>query len=548
MNRSFATLAGVAILAGCASAPREPVDMRTETVDAPSLDAPEPVQPATLNDAALAHFTPTSPVLFVAPDAPFAALPVAPPADVDPDAIQPARLARLASSRIADPWLPARAWRSADAHEQPGATLLIIPSDALAGRDALTIGTERVRIARVARTHAAPALASLPGAYARFAPALSDASQRWRARLALESFGLNPSSLGTFDDDSVEAFATALELRARAAIEALRDVDAATGERLARTLGRTLTFPGGVIAPAWPDLDASFEDVVSLLLNPSAPREAATDRARQWLDAQPRAVAWIDDDAGLLGARALIAELAGVADLARARMAPTATCDPATLHPVLARSVAEIQLKCRARPAARTMRLDVGQWSTALETLAAPAEVSPPGVRVGPFTLPHSMRTLLAGQVAVPDAAHATAALIQRRPGADAWQIYAECLAPPDDAPSEDVVRFFFGPREAPNAVLAVRATGVATLTTFDTGGPVVGETAAVVRRDADRWIVFADLPAQAVSPDGVLLVGAERVDARGVRSVWPRPTLPWQDEPPRAAFDLSTWAPLGAK
>jgi hypothetical protein len=32
------------------------------------------------------------------------------------------------------------------------------------------------------------------------------------------------------------------------------------------------------------------------------------------------------------------------------------------------------------------------------------------------------------------------------------------------------------------------------------------------------------------------------RVDGRGRRSAWPRPMLPWQDEPGRAALDTRAW------
>src|SRR5690606_38276280 len=135
------------------------------------------------------------------------------------------------------------------------------------------------------------------------------------------------------------------------------------------------------------------------------------DRARQWLRAHDRAVAWIDDDAGARGTRVLVAELTNTADLVGARIAPAASCDPATLHPLLPRAVAEIDLRCRARPAQRTVHVSIGDWSAALDAGDAPAEVAPPGLRVGPLTLPHSMRSLLAQRVALPDASHDTAAL-----------------------------------------------------------------------------------------------------------------------------------------
>src|SRR5690606_18246914 len=228
-------------------------------------------------------------------------------------------------------------------------------------------------------------------------------------------------------------------------------------------------FPDGVIAPAWPEADASLEDLFAVVMDPTVPRAAAADRARQWLDGIPRAAAWINDDAGALGVRLHVAELRGEGDLVAARAAPSASCDPATLHPLLPRTVAEIDLRCRQRPASRSMRVDVGDWSSTLEASAAPREVGPPGARVGPLLLPHSMRTLLAGQVAVPDAAHATAALIQRAPGEDRWRLYAECLAPEgESAEGEDTLRVFFGVREFPRLVLEIQANGPSARIAYD--------------------------------------------------------------------------------
>jgi hypothetical protein len=280
----------------------------------------------------------------------------------------------------------------------------------------------------------------------------------------------------------------------------------------------------------------------------------AADRVRQWLGAQPRAVAWIANDSGLLGTRVLVAELGGVADLVAARVAPTESCDPATLHPILPRSVAEFDLKCRERPARRAIRVQVGDWSTTLDALAAPTDVSPPGLRVGPLMLPHSMRSLLASQVTLPDSAHATAALIRRKASSDDWQIYAECLSPLREredraARANDALRVYFGSRESPRAVVEIRADGSATLRLGDGNGDGASRAiGATVREDSDRWVAFADVPSDAFEPDGTLIVGFERVDARGVRSVWPRPVLPWEDTPSRVAMDPSTWPRLGAR
>src|SRR5690606_26709274 len=94
--------------------------------------------------------------------------------------------------------------------------------------------------------------------------------------------------------------------------------------------------------------------------------------------------------------------------------------------------------------------------------------------------------------------------------------------------------------------VLEMRANGPSARFAYDAKGAETRTALEpVIRRERDRWIVFVDLPQDAFEPDGTVIVGAERVGARGVRSVWPRPVLPWEEAPPRVAFDATTWRPL---
>ena len=53
-------------------------------------------------------------------------------------------------------------------------------------------------------------------------------------------------------------------------------------------------------------------------------------------------------------------------------------------------------------------------------------------------------------------------------------------------------------------------------------------------------------LPPHAIEPSGVLRLGVERLDERGVRSAWPRALLPWESEPGRAAIDTRGWERIG--
>ncbi|MGP1309278.1 MAG: hypothetical protein ACTS27_03670 [Phycisphaerales bacterium] len=526
-------------IAGCASRPQEAPIVLEETAAA-SVE---------LNAAALASLTPTTPAIFVAPSAPFVAIPIVPSdAPISDDALAPASIVRLTRDADATPdaWLQTAAWRRAQPDEQADATFLLVPREALGDSESISFGERDVSIVRAPDAPLRAESTTLPDAFSRFAPVLRDASLRWRARTALRLHGLDASSLGEFEDPAIEAFAAAFELRADAAIARLAEYDAALAFRLRRMLGRTLTFPEGVIAPAWPAADRGLDDVLAVALDRAVPDAAAADRTRQWLDALDRAIAWVADDAGPLGARALVAELTGSADLLSVRVAPSDTCDPPTLAPVLVGTVAEFDMRCRAAPGRRTLRLSIGEWSTSLDVFAAPIEVDPPGVRAGPFMLPHTMRSLLSDQIALPDAAHATAALVRRKAGSAQWEIYAECLAP--DLDSRDTLRVWFGKRDAPRARVELRADGVASRMRFDslTTGAAV-ETTAVIRVLDDRWVCFLDIPEDAFEPDGSLVIGFERIDARGVRSVWPRPVLPWDETPSRIAIDPASWPRLGA-
>jgi hypothetical protein len=557
MRARLAALAtsALAFLAGCASTTVEqPV---AQSPDAP-LDAALPPEMSVplLDDRSLEGLTPGVTRAFMSDRADAVIIPLdAIPESFDASSVAPAELVAFVriGALVEYRWLPTRRLERTSL-DDPRAAIraVVIPRRALGDRESL-----RFADGREVEIRGAPLPASTPAplaeSFSRLGPALLDPSMRWRARLALDRFGVHGAG-ERFPDPAVEAYAIALELRARAAIDALRTTDSALADRLHASLGRTLIFPGGVIAPAWPESDAGLDDTLKVLLDDSVDGALAADRVRQWLGAQPRAVAWIANDSGLLGTRVLVAELGGVADLVAARVAPTESCDPATLHPILPRSVAEFDLKCRERPARRAIRVQVGDWSTTLDALAAPTDVSPPGLRVGPLMLPHSMRSLLASQVTLPDSAHATAALIRRKASSDEWQIYAECLSPLREredsaARANDALRVYFGLRESPRAVLEIRADGSATLRLGGENGDGASlAIGATVREDSDRWVAFADVPPDAFEPNGTLIVGFERVDARGVRSVWPRPVLPWEDTPSRVAMDPSTWARLGAR
>jgi hypothetical protein len=108
---------------------------------------------------------------------------------------------------------------------------------------------------------------------------------------------------------------------------------------------------------------------------------------------------------------------------------------------------------------------------------------------------------------------------------------------------SADLLRVWFGPFGRSTAVLRVLPDG----RVIDETGPGlamgrdVPRVARVARSD-HGWSCWVALPLSAIEKDGTVRIGLERVDRRGVRTSWPRPSLPWQQEPSRIAIDTTIW------
>lgn len=57
------------------------------------------------------------------------------------------------------------------------------------------------------------------------------------------------------------------------------------------------------------------------------------------------------------------------------------------------------------------------------------------------------------------------------------------------------------------------------------------------VVRTSDRWSFRLPIPAECIEPSGEIRLGITRTDLAGTRAAWPRPMLPWQDEPGRLSL-----------
>lgn len=541
------------MLASCASRPR------TQAHDAAPAEAPQDAHSESIS-LALRAITPLRDTVHAMEGPRRLALPIAPPSRDARLRCAQAGLAVVWIGVLAGPphdrWIPSAHWVVLDASGDPdaappqdaqGGWFALLPRDSFAHGPDLVVGDAPVRVRTLSRPRRADGAA--PHHTDRLLDeAALDARHRWRVSLDRDDFPDSPEPPAP-EVDALASYADAIEARARAALERLAHHDQALAHRLRRTIARTVAGADSLRIPAFPPDDDALADVLSVLLDERVSPAAASDRAAQYLLSQPRAVAWIIDDAGAdSGARIGVAELHGDADLVRASVTPASSCDPPTLDPLFPRSIATIQLRCRETPSLRAVEVSAGAWKTLLDASLAPAPASPPGLRLGPLAPTLTMRAWLSSRAAPIDARWASAALLHRRAGSDRWQLYIECLVDPsfvpDASPQNDEFRLSFGPTDAPHATLTVRPDADAVLA-FDDSSPrgAAVQIPAITRREDDRWIVFVDLPDDLAEPDGTLLIGAERTDARGLRSTWPRPVFPWQDAPPRLRVDLSTWA-----
>jgi len=402
---------------------------------------------------------------------------------------------------------------------------------------------------------------------------------RWRWRLATMGLNAEPAEGEAWPGAGqgaavVEALARQMEARWQVALARLWEADAATAERVRRSLTASADFGDGTIAPVWPEDGAAIETLLADLLDPALRREALAARAMRWLDSLPAATAWVIDDAGreMAVTRETVATigLANLRDVAtlgwltRSPAAGTSAPEPTPL-PGLSAAWLTIPLAdgqgVRAGAAARrgpalasAVDANCGPWSGRLSVASGSLAALPPGLRCGPLLHDWTLAAWVAGREdagAMPAADSLTVAMLQRGPGSGAtgddgaWTLYVECMATGRDEGS-DAVRVWLGPYGAPKAVLRVGSDGslvdeLSAWSSEEHGGGVVERVA--VTRGPDRWTVALPIAARCVEDGGRLRLAIERFTGEeGRRTAWPRRMLPWQAEPGRVVVDLSAW------
>ena len=404
--------------------------------------------------------------------------------------------------------------------------------------------------------------------------------QRWRARLMTR--GLSPTTAqrtrpSDTDRDldaiyaelhrderaeTLERIARYISARWRLILGRLWLHDPDAAERLKSALTRTARAAATTV-PLWPDDRARLEALAHDLLSPYVDDALRVERVDAWLAAQPRVLAWVVDDAGapLPDAPALTPTIGAV--LLRDAPGPvsarleTRGAQPAfeTIEPgaFTTLTIARQTERAFARDTLSThapIRLRVDARTTELRVQSVIPTVTPPGATLGPLVRDWTLGAFRAqdqSRAALPPPDRRVRGILTRiaSPTQDdhrvGWRIHLETGAPPEDA--EATLRLWIGPRNAASAVWTVSSRAGLIESRVDPDIP--SDPGVRTATDDGRWVVSIDIPPGAIDDSGILLLGIDR-ELDGIRAAWPRRMMPWDDEPGRAAFDLTGW--IGAR
>ncbi len=390
-------------------------------------------------------------------------------------------------------------------------------------------------------------------------PLLTDPAERWRASLIEQRLKRDdPSTLPAeprpaIDDPALEALATQNEDRWRHALQRLADADPDAAARLVSELTAVAEITPGVRAPAWIINPTDQSLFLEGLLAPAASPRDLVALAHDWVNRQPRAVAWITDDAGhpIPGSDSVIVSAAIVERSGRPGMASMSAASPPARSigapapaPPFKPTVLSGPVNTASPP--RALRISLDGWSTVLPIAAGGLPAQPPGAILGPLFEDWRLDSWITGAPRIPPVELRTVALVQKSPDSAGWQVYIECRTPASSGDPEaplspeenyDFVRLFLGPTAAPVAILRIDSRAGA-VNELQQAQPA---PQAAIHLESDRWTAVLPIPHSAIEPGGALRIAIER--RRGNhRSAWPRPMLPWQNRPGRIALNLSAW------
>tara|TARA_R110000868_G_scaffold241497_1_gene496086 strand:- start:63893 stop:65710 length:1818 start_codon:yes stop_codon:yes gene_type:complete len=418
----------------------------------------------------------------------------------------------------------------------------------------------------------------------------ADPFNRWRARLMTDGFSpdLNSSSTpANTDRDLIAIHTELLQTDSSQVLTQIADhfaarwqiilgriwlIDPAVARRLKHQLTQTAIADEQII-PMWTDDTIELSALAHDLLSPFVNDELRVERVVAWLDSQPTSMSWIIDDAGHAdrdtdGTGIHLSPEIGMLWLSNHESQTSSTLaqiqspsiDPyvQTLQPgritaaTLAVPSQPTYSKAKlAQP--RELSVRIGRRTTTLQTMNDVPLASPPGVLVGPLLSDWTLHAFGSGQSALgalPAPNERVAGLLHRATDLNnpdprnGWRLYLECGFNPSTT-NDTIITVWVGPMGFTRASWSIsRNLGLLEMRT-DPDIPADLELTSTLKDD--RWILQLDLPAQAISPEGLLLIGIERTDSTkqlqdAQHSSWPRRMLPWQSEPGRFVVDVLGW------
>lgn len=404
----------------------------------------------------------------------------------------------------------------------------------------------------------------------------ADPFNRWRARLLTEGF--NPSdhadpNLAKTDRDLTAIHTQLLQSDSSQILDQIADhftarwqiilgriwlIDPAAARRLKHQLTRTVSVDGQRV-PMWTDDPAQLSALAHDLLSPFVNDELRVERVTVWLDAQPDGLSWVIDDAGHPSRHPMaITPTIGLLWLSDTNRSSTARIESSGITPLIEtispnivteRTLAAPTEIARAqgqinRP--RQFSIQIGTQHTTLSALGNIPYGSPPGIVVGPllndWTL-SALGSLNSAHDILPPPNRRVAGLVYRSADLNetnphfGWQLYLECALDPDDNPT---ITISFGPMNSTRAAWSIsKSLG---LLEMRTDSDIIADPDYTSVIDNDRWIITLDIPSEAISNEGFLLLGIERTD-ENTHTAWPRRMMPWQGEPGRFIIDTTNWS-----
>ena len=416
--------------------------------------------------------------------------------------------------------------------------------------DATAAGWEHLSRAAISVIAAVP-IDQREAAFASLETATHTPGDHWRAALLRRAIKPSTPARPDFQPPALNTLALQLGDQWAGAVGRLSRVDFALGQQLARRLLLIAQLPtsesSGEWAVVWADADPHTLDTL-LTTPPSGLPTAATS----FLAPLPAHIAWVRDDAGLrnafsdhaistLGLVSLSEQplLATFATLAQRSAAGNG--EPVAVQPLIGQSIALTPSSAdqtrigasRGATSGLSISFKLGATPVSLPVAAAAIHAAPPGVLIGPFALDWTLDSFRRQQAVRVGGVAASVLPDAATPGR--WTLYLEsrALAGGRDAELDrERFRVWIGPTGSPVARIEVSPTGAA-----ESGG-----STTKISRIPGGWCATIMLPADSVDASGILRLGVDHTQPSGIRSCWPRPMLPWQDEPGRLAIDTGAW------